>query len=619
MSIDIVINNNTFQCSIELLSNNSNYFKTMIHNFTEGNNLNKIILKDIMIDIDNDIIQNVLHYFQTLDNMFIEEKYCLYYAYELAEYTSSDKIKIKLLEYINDLHINNLHVNNDMSRLNNLLDLILLSEYDDIKLDKTFEKINILDIDYFYNKFKKIEEELIDNNKEHLLMKFNKYIYNKVIENHKVKLLNLYDYNNYLIYKKPSEKDFIINNKYKLKENDKTIVSYSEFLLNFRILTNNLIGKDFDWTDIIFSGGGLYNCISPNFKLQNNDVDLWIKNKEKLEYFVNYLKSKTDKKMYYYNIGSVTNIYINDTNVNFQLICANFNNISDIINNFDMDYLQIGYNGKELLCNYKCIESLKYHTIFEFKSNNLVKNRLNKPLNNYMFNISNKIDTKQDNDKKKYDKLFIPNDNMSFDIINLVCKALYPNNSGILYDNTDEFIKKFKYIPFNYKQDAYNIIYNVNNNFIGMETIDNIKVDDVEKTNRFNKEFKIILNNVKCQYHMYEYSNYIYSNDNNLRLCLDKITTKLKSSNKLNMQDTSKRFHHYPSVIQCNSKDTKITDVLKGSDYFYCNIVVSIKGIACRKILNKNQSYIIKKIEKMTINKIEKMTANKIENSIDNN
>ncbi len=143
-----------------------------------------------------------------------------------------------------------------------------------------------------------------------------------------------------------------------------TIISENEFNNKFNDYTNNIF-VGIDWSNMVIAGGfvfGLLNNIS-NSIIGSTDIDIFIYStdidirKQKWEYLLEYFSKYTPV---YINNKGIINIIIPTLNYDIQLIVFHSDNPESIINEFDLNYVRLYYDGLTVFANIGCLIGFKY-------------------------------------------------------------------------------------------------------------------------------------------------------------------------------------------------------------------------------------------------------------------
>lgn len=144
-------------------------------------------------------------------------------------------------------------------------------------------------------------------------------------------------------------------------------------------LLNNL-----KYDNLIIAGGSIsklyLNLKTNNILYKNSDIDIYL-------YGTKVDKIKTLKyllKFFKYTVlipyNNVFTLYFRGKTRQVQIICGNFNNVNDIITNFDYSHLEIFYDGKDFIASKNCFENLQNETTKFNPSANTNEFRLYKTL-----------------------------------------------------------------------------------------------------------------------------------------------------------------------------------------------------------------------------------------------
>jgi len=167
------------------------------------------------------------------------------------------------------------------------------------------------------------------------------------------------------ICKKDIHKCFTGDNiKPNLNIGKKSIITYEEFLKLFHTKTNGVF-KDFNWDNVVLSGGFLYGLLdnlSDTSLLPSSDIDLFVygseqsiidKTEELLIFFSKF-------KPYYVMNGKITTLIIPSLNYDIQIISFLHYSPNHIIKEFDYNYVKSYFNGKDIFCTLDSLIGMKY-------------------------------------------------------------------------------------------------------------------------------------------------------------------------------------------------------------------------------------------------------------------
>ncbi len=165
-------------------------------------------------------------------------------------------------------------------------------------------------------------------------------------------------------YKQKNTKLIENKNQTPITYNIKSIVSYEKFINLLHTKTNNIF-VNFDWNNVILTGGFLYGLVDNicNSILPGSDIDLFVfgdhdeienKTKQLLEYFSKF-------NPHYVCNGNVITLVITSLNYDIQIISFDSNiNELNIITNFDYNYVKLYFNGTNIFCTLDNLLALKY-------------------------------------------------------------------------------------------------------------------------------------------------------------------------------------------------------------------------------------------------------------------
>jgi hypothetical protein len=278
--------------------------------------------------------------------------------YQLLEYFQCDKHFKLYKKYVKTIELNN----------KNMISMYKLNNFYDIGLKKLFKN-------------KEINNEYLDNY-EYILMNPSLEIverlqlYNiwkqNIIINYNCLIIDIFKYidTDYFDYE-----SIDVELKSPFTKTNKCVNSHTEFINNLNVHSFDLF-LDFDWSNIIVSGGFVTGCFT-NDILYSSDIDLWIyghdieQKKETLIKTLNFFNKNGNKIIYSMN-NQVITLCLIGIDRNIQIIFTDKNNPYEIINDFHFDYVKAFYNGTTLYGTSEFINSIKTKTIMEDKSKTLV-------------------------------------------------------------------------------------------------------------------------------------------------------------------------------------------------------------------------------------------------------
>ena len=172
----------------------------------------------------------------------------------------------------------------------------------------------------------------------------------EILEIHKLLKTNISNNSNYFDL-------FLLDLFYFMPNN--IISNISEFKENLNKTSFGILNDNFPWNNIVIAGGASLECLSSREIPHNqySDIDLWIYGKPDeiiethqivLEYFETF--AKMQNLLIYYSVNyQVVTIIIEGIRKNFQIIVKQYEHKYEIINNFDLDYVQCLYDGNQVL------------------------------------------------------------------------------------------------------------------------------------------------------------------------------------------------------------------------------------------------------------------------------
>lgn len=151
-----------------------------------------------------------------------------------------------------------------------------------------------------------------------------------------------------------------------LKLNERAITTYDVFLSRFRAFTCGIFDdiEGLPWEHMMFAGGAISKLVRADYQedfSKLSDIDIFIVDAVndvpafKLLY---WLTNKFKGRIYYSLKNIVMNIFIEGINRYIQIINKIGNSISDILNNFDLTCVTIGYVDNKVIGLPGCIYSL---------------------------------------------------------------------------------------------------------------------------------------------------------------------------------------------------------------------------------------------------------------------
>jgi hypothetical protein len=183
-------------------------------------------------------------------------------------------------------------------------------------------------------------------------------------------LLDLYDFKNGLIYKESKDPYLKSDTSYSTGEN--ILLSQEDALLKFHKSTHGIL-KDLDYDNIFVAGGYALYSVSRHLLRGNSDVDMFVYGpdevyrKNAVERVVEYLKKyakENNRRIFFAKQWLVITVCIEDIDINFQIIETVNTCMTDVIDMFGLDYIQVLYDGDRFRCNGDFLKSLKYQTVF---------------------------------------------------------------------------------------------------------------------------------------------------------------------------------------------------------------------------------------------------------------
>ncbi|QKF94682.1 BTB/POZ domain-containing protein [Fadolivirus algeromassiliense] len=196
-------------------------------------------------------------------------------------------------------------------------------------------------------------------------------------------LLKVYDFYDIMLYDEHEYDMFKYNGtNYKYQINKQTIKSKDNFIKTFSEKTNNMFDH-IEWNNMIISGGFIYGLIDDltNSMINSTDIDIFvIGNQEEVQYKVQYLLEYFNTYgPFYIKRGKVITILIPSFGYDIQIIPTDKTTGEEVINNFDLSYVSLYYDGTDIYTNIDGLMSLKYK--LAIYNNKLVRNEDRKLVN----------------------------------------------------------------------------------------------------------------------------------------------------------------------------------------------------------------------------------------------
>lgn len=143
----------------------------------------------------------------------------------------------------------------------------------------------------------------------------------------------------------------------------------------------------------VIAGGSMVYAINDFVPRDSvSDVDIFVPNVENFKNAVVFLNDKYKCKFYRYH-GSVVSVDICEK-IKLQLIYKSYETPMDVIESFDMDYVQCCFHDGNLYKTDRCIESHKDRKVYQFSGRELRSGRCKKAiLKGFKCPILNKNDT----------------------------------------------------------------------------------------------------------------------------------------------------------------------------------------------------------------------------------
>lgn len=155
--------------------------------------------------------------------------------------------------------------------------------------------------------------------------------------------------------------------------NQKTLCDITEFTHNFNAITHDYFNVDFDWSNIVVSGGSIYTILTKKTMKKYSDIDMWLygdieTQRKKVFYLLDRFRRLFSTTIYVGINMSVIYIFINDLNIYFNIVCSvNYTNPYDIINNFDLSHVMMFYDGVDVNFTNCSLASIMYGVVKKLK------------------------------------------------------------------------------------------------------------------------------------------------------------------------------------------------------------------------------------------------------------
>ncbi|KAJ5074185.1 hypothetical protein M0811_00814 [Anaeramoeba ignava] len=156
---------------------------------------------------------------------------------------------------------------------------------------------------------------------------------------------------------------------------------FENFKKNFDIFTENQLDS-LDWNNIIVAGGSVLACLQDlpsevtstklnhrKYYLENpcyakSDIDIFIyglnkiQAKKKVEQIIALVKNENPHQVYVVRSLRCLTLFSLYPYRNIQIIFRLYKSPAEVLLGFDVDSCAVGYNGKEILMNYRCCRAL---------------------------------------------------------------------------------------------------------------------------------------------------------------------------------------------------------------------------------------------------------------------
>ena len=152
--------------------------------------------------------------------------------------------------------------------------------------------------------------------------------------------------------------------------NEKITVSDFEFSKRLINKIGKFIDNDFDWSNVLISGGLISGMIDSKFNAatyKDSDIDVFIYGinnqsvSNKIQEIYNYFVTKFDRNFYsfvYTPNTPIINIII-PGECSFQIIGTNFKTKMEVLQSFDMTHCQIGYDDTGIVYTVEFLNAIK--------------------------------------------------------------------------------------------------------------------------------------------------------------------------------------------------------------------------------------------------------------------
>lgn len=317
--------------------------------------------------------------------------------------------------------------------------------------------------------------------------------------------------------------------------NNDIVKSYEKFIINFNNVTYNYF-VDFDFNNVVISGGIILGCLLNNFDNQS-DIDLFLYDlsednmRKKIQEIINHFNKKNPINKVIETMNTVT-IYFNYPYKPIQIILFKNNFKNECVEDFDLDICKVMYDGSNVLCDEKTFLSISNKAVLLNEVITLDYNKTYTRLLKY-YNRGIKICI----DGYDYDDMMIINsdfiDNLMFDKYHKTINNFY--KTTIIQMEYDEFNSNaMDFYETKYKFTKYFDLSLINNdklkncNDLNFKIKNTIKhyIFDYLKNNNFTKkdEMKSILNIVNNKYETNSYGYLIKQSiiDKMVDICIEK-------------------------------------------------------------------------------------------------
>ena len=203
------------------------------------------------------------------------------------------------------------------------------------------------------------------------------------------KKVNLTIYDDQLNFEYPSMETFeekLIDSNLIL--NQQTLRTFNEFIELFNKITNNIF-NNVCWDNMIITGDFIFELLNNLQKSisDSTDIEIFVYSndeqikKQKVKYLLDYFDQF---KPIYIIKNSAIILLIKLINFDIKIICSEYDSPFQIIENFDLNYVQIYFDGKNIFCDSDALLAFKYQLAL-IKKKNIDKMKIYKTLEKGLF------------------------------------------------------------------------------------------------------------------------------------------------------------------------------------------------------------------------------------------